>query len=146
MTKFEIISLTVASISIIISLIAVFVAGRANNINKNAFKRQGVIDLHMSWNNVNDIDINNIIGPDIVKAVNALSLTASLWNHDVIEKTILYQTYWGSYKEIYDKLNMITGLVPGLNKTGRSLLTAEITKAYRGMETADLNSVTQTNI
>ena len=53
----------------------------------------------MSWNNVNDIDVKNLIGPDIVKAVNALSLTASLWNHDVIEKTILYQTYWGSYKE-----------------------------------------------
>ncbi len=146
MTNYEILSSTIAGIAIIISLIAVFVAGKANNINKNVFKRQGVIDLHMSWNNVNDIDVKNLIGPDIVKAVNALSLTASLWNHDVIEKTILYQTYWGSYKEIYEKLNMITELVPGLNKTGRSLLTAEITKAYKGMEDVDLKSVIQTNI
>ena len=136
MTNYEILSSTIAGIAIIISLIAVFVAGKANNINKNVFKRQGVIDLHMSWNNVNDIDVKNLIGPDIVKAVNALSLTASLWNHDVIEKTILYQTYWGSYKEIYEKLN----------KTGRSLLTAEITKAYKGMEDVDLKSVIQTNI
>ena len=146
MTNYEILSSTIAGIAIIISLIAVFVAGKANNINKNVFKRQGVIDLHMSWNNVNDIDVKNLIGPDIVKAVNALSLTASLWNHDVIEKTILYQTYWGSYKEIYEKLNMITELVPGLNKTGRSLLTAEITKAYKGMEDVDLKSVIQTKI
>ena len=93
MTNYEILSSTIAGIAIIISLIAVFVAGKANNINKNVFKRQGVIDLHMSWNNVNDIDVKNLIGPDIVKAVNALSLTASLWNHDVIEKTILYQTF-----------------------------------------------------
>ena len=41
---------------------------------------------------------------------------------------------------------MITELVPGLNKTGRSLLTAEITKAYKGMEDVDLKSVIQTNI
>lgn len=142
----EITSFIIAGLSMIISLIAAYFAGRANSINKNIFKRQGVIDLHMAWQGINDIDPANLIGPDVVKAVNALSLTASLWNHDVIEKSILYQTYWGSYKDLYDKLYNLDVLVPGLKKTCKSLMTAEIKKAYRGMDEVDLKTVTQTNI
>lgn len=146
MTNFEVTTIFIALISLAVSLIAVFLSGRANSSNKKLFKRQGVIDLHMAWQGINDIDENNLIGPDIVKAVNALSLTASLWNHDVIEKNILYQTYWTSYKDLYDTLNNINELVPGHKKTCRSLMTNEITKAYEGMKNADLGTVTQTLI
>jgi hypothetical protein len=142
----EIASIIIAGLSMIISLVAAYFAVRANSINKNIFKRQGVIDLHMAWQGINDIDPDNLIGPDVVKAVNALSLTASLWNHDVIEKSILYQTYWGSYKDLYDKLYNLDVLVPGLKKTCKSLMTAEIKKAYKGMDEVDLKTVTQTNI
>lgn len=142
----EIASIIIAGLSMIISLVAAYFAGRANSINKNIFKRQGVIDLHMAWQGINDIDPDNLIGPDVVKAVNALSLTASLWNHDVIEKSILYQTYWGSFKDLYDKLYNLDVLVPGLKKTCKSLITAEIKKAYKGMDEVDLKTVTQTNI
>ncbi|MDO7173802.1 hypothetical protein [Mariniflexile sp. AS56] len=146
MTKFELITLIIASFSIAVSLIAVYLSGKANNTNKNMFRRQGVIDLHMAWQNINEIDEKNLIGPDVVKAVNALSLTASLWNHDVIEKSILYQTYWTSYKDLYDTLNNINELVPGHKKTCRSLMTNEITKAYEGMKNVNLSTVTQTII
>ncbi|QDH78740.1 hypothetical protein FKX85_06695 [Echinicola soli] len=146
MTGFEIASLFVAGISLAISLIAVFLSGKANNTNKNMFRRQGVIDLHMAWQDISEIDKDNLIGPDIVKAVNALSLTASLWNHDIIEKNILYQTYWTSYKDLYDTLININDLIPGQKKTCRSLMTAEITKAYEGMKNADLNTITQTKL
>lgn len=132
--------------ALIISLIALFLAGRANNLNIKIFKRQGVIDLHMAWHGVNDIDQNNLVGPDVINAVNALSLTASLWNHDVIDKEILYQSYWGSYKEIYDKLYNLDILVPGLKKTCKVLMTTEIRKAYRGMEDYDLKTVKQSKI
>ena len=132
--------------ALIISLIALFLAGRANNLNIKIFKRQGVIDLHMAWHGVNDIDQNNLVGPDVINAVNALSLTASLWNHDVIDKEILYQSYWGSYKEIYDKLYNLDILVPGLKKTCKVLMTAEIRKAYRGMEDYDLKTVKQSKL
>src|SRR5690606_37394384 len=146
MNKFEILSLVIASLALIISGVAVYLSGKANNTNKNMFRRQGVIDLHIAWQDINDIDENDLIGPDVVKAVNALSLTASLWNHDVIEKSILYQTYWGSYKDLYDKLYNLDELVPGLKKTCKSLMTAEIKKAYKGMDEVDLKTVTQTNI
>lgn len=107
---------------------------------------QGVIDLHMAWTDIKEIDKNNLIGPDIIRAVNAMSLTASLWNHDVIEKSILYQTYWNSYRDLYDTLNNINELVPGHKRTCRSLITNEITKAYEGMKNSDLATVTQTNL
>ena len=100
----------------------------------------------MAWQGIKEIDNKNLIGPDVVKAVNALSLTASLWNHDVIEKSILYQTYWTSYKDLYDTLININELVPGHKKTCRSLMTNEITKAYEGMKNADLKTVTQTSL
>ena len=146
MNKFEIASLVIASLALIVSGIAVYLSGAANNTNKNMFRRQGVIDLHMAWQGISEIDDSNLIGPDIVKAVNALSLTASLWNHDVIEKSILYQTYWASYKDLYDSLNSINKLVPGHKKTCRSLLTSEITKAYEGMKNVDLSLVTNSKL
>jgi hypothetical protein len=142
----ELASIIIAGLSFLVSLGAAFLAGRANSLNKNIFKRQGVIDLHMAWQNVNDIDPNNLIGPDVVKAVNALSLTASLWNHDVIEKKILYQSYWGPFKDLYDKLINLDVLVPGHKKTCRSLITTEIKKAFKGMDETDLETVTQTNL
>ncbi|SDX36215.1 hypothetical protein [Flavobacterium degerlachei] len=146
MTKFEIITIILAGLSFFISLIAVYLSGQANNTNKNIFRRQGVIDLHMAWQDISEVDKNNLIAPDIVRAVNALSLTASLWNHDVIEKSILYQTYWNSYRDLYDTLININELVPGHKKTCRSLMTNEITKAYEGMKNADLSTVTQTRL
>jgi hypothetical protein len=146
MNKFEMASLFIAALALVISGIAVFLSGKANNTNKNMFRRQGVIDLHMAWQGIKDIEENNLIGPDVVKAVNALSLTASLWNHDVIEKSILYQTYWNSYKDLHDTLSSINKLVPGHKKTCRSLITNEITKAYEGMKNIDLSIVTQTKL
>jgi len=146
MTNFEIGSIVIAGLSMLISVIAIFMAGKASNLNKGMFKRQGVIELHMAWQNVNDIDPKNLIGPDVIRAVNAMSLTASLWNHDVIEKSILYQTYWNSFRDLYDKLITLDILVPGHKKTCRSLITNEIKKAYKGMDETDLNTVTQTNL
>ena len=146
MSSYEIFSVTLAGISLLISIIAVFLSGRASIQNKNMFKRQGVIDLHMAWQGVNEIDKNNLIGPDIIKAGNALALTSALWNHDVIEKSILYQTYWEPFRTLYDQLNGIEDLIPGHKKTCKSILTIEIRKAYDGMNKFDLNSVKQTNI
>ena len=37
------------------------IAENANRTNKKMFKRQGVIDLHMAWSDIHDIDENNLI-------------------------------------------------------------------------------------
>jgi len=146
MDTFETLTIVAAGISLIISITAVYLAGHANNTNKSMFKRQGVIDLHMAWQGTNEIDSNNLIGPDVIKGINALSLTASLWNHDVIEKSILYQTYWEPYKTLFEQIYAIDKLVPGHKKTCRSLITSEVIRAYEDMKRVDLETVTQTKI
>lgn len=105
-----------------------------NEVSKQIAKRQGVIDLHEAWKGINHIDCHRQSGPEVVKSVNALALTASLWNHDVIEKVIIYQTYWDPYRELYDECTNCDKTVPGLKKSCKDLITSEITKAYEEMK------------
>lgn len=135
-----------AIVSASIAFKALDVAKEVSSDNKKMFKRQGVIELHMAWQGVNMLDMSQCITPDIVRAVNALALTASLWNHDIIEKSILYQTYWGAYKELYDSLENSTTTAPGLPKRCRDYITPDMTKAYEDMRKCDLEGVTQTKI
>lgn len=146
MTNYEMASLAVAVISILISIISIFLAGRASNLNKNMFKRQGVIDLHMAWQGMNEINKDNPITPDVIRAVNALTLTAALWNHDVMEKIILYQSYWPIYQKLYEQLDSIDKPLPGVNRSGKDYLTSEIKKAYTEMNSFDLSRVSQTKL
>lgn len=135
-----------ALISALTSIIVLFLTKNAINLNKSIFKRQGVIDLHVAWQGVNSVDPAKPITPEIVKAINALTLTASLWNHDVVEKVILYQTYWTSFQELYETFQSSDVIVPGKKKQFRQLLTPEITRAYNDMRSFDVNKFPQTYI
>ncbi|NJL58489.1 MAG: hypothetical protein HC887_01385 [Desulfobacteraceae bacterium] len=97
------------------------------------FKRQGLIELHHIWTNTSDIDLDNIVVPDVIQIVNALTLTASVWNHDVIEKEIIFQNYWTLFKEHYETLHS-DKILPGKNRKCRSFLTPDISKAYSAMK------------
>ncbi|GAN31634.1 MAG: hypothetical protein DYG83_11670 [Candidatus Brocadia sp. AMX2] len=137
-------------IGIIISVWAIRKAENSNTITnelqKNMFKKDKVIDLAMAWNGINAIDPENLITPDVVKAVNALELTASLWNHDVVAKEILHQSYWQSFRDLYDVLYHCNKIPPGLKKTCRDYITKEISKAYEEIKRYDLNQVAQTTM
>ncbi|SFR65194.1 hypothetical protein [Maribacter stanieri] len=153
MDKYDVLTIVLSFIAIAFSWYANNQAVRANTIAENAnrtnikmFKRQGVIDLHMAWSDIYDIDEDNLITPHIVKAINALSLTASLWNHDVIEKPILYQSYWMPYKKLFDQIDSIDKLVPGKQEKCKDLLSRDIKKAYSGMNNTDLSKVLTTNL
>ncbi len=117
-------------------------AKNANRTNKKMFKRQGIIDLHMAWNDIKEINPDKLITSDIVRAVNALSLTASLWNHDVIEKAVLYQSYWKNYQKLYETLVSLDKKVPGKSETCKELISSDIKKAYESMRNVDLDKVT----
>lgn len=110
------------------------IAAESNRLNIDFFKRQGVIDLHMAWRAVNEIDPNNLIGPDVNLAANALDLTSSLWNHDVMEKEILYQSYWASFRLLYETLKNCDKVVPGYTKRAKEFLSASVELAYEDMK------------
>jgi len=117
---------------------------KADKSNKEIAKRQNIIDLHAQWSNISDIDLNNIIVPDVVKAVGVLTLTASLWNHDVVLKPLIYQSYWNSYRTLYDKLYSFDQEIPGTGWTGKSLVADDITKAYYSMKNTDISKLLNT--
>lgn len=121
-------------------------AGEATATSKDIARRQGVIELHMAWQGVNNIDVANLVGPDVINAANAISLTATLWNHDVVEKAILFQSYWTPFKDFYDSLYSCNQLIPGHRKTCRDLITSDITRAYQEMKNIEINNVPQTQI
>ena len=73
---------------------------QALKLTREMFKRQGVFDLHEIWEDVSDINCEDLITDDVITAVNALNLTASLWNHDIVDKDILYDYYWSDYKQL----------------------------------------------
>ncbi len=122
----------------------------AMELTAKMFKRQHVIDLHMAWKDIKHIDPAAPVAVDVVRGVNALGLTATLWNHDIIEREILFTSYWPGFQALYDSLATCTVVLPTVNKMGKDCLTNEIKRAYNEMkvaETAALNrSVTQTTI
>lgn len=136
----------IAFAALVTSIFALVVAGRANNINISVAKRQGVIDLHFAWRDVNELDVNALIGPDVARAVRALDLTSSLWNHDVIERLILYQSYWASYQHLYETLKVCQSNVPGYDRKACQFITPEIDRAYDGMKSYALSNVKQTKV
>ena len=131
-------------VSLFLSGMALFLSGKASNMNQNMFKRQGIIDLHMAWRGTNDLNVNDIVTPDVVRGTNALDLTASLWNHDVVEKVVLYQSYWQPYKTLFEALKFSQNIAPGINKKLCDLITPEMEKAYEDMKT--FNPIIQTKI
>jgi len=106
------------------------IALESNRLNVDFFKRQGVIDLHMAWRAVNELNPDKLVGPDVNLAANALDLTASLWNHDVMEKEILYQSYWDSYRLLFETLKGCDKLVPGYKKKACDFITPAVELAY----------------
>ena len=99
----------------------------------NLFQRQGIIDLHLVWQGVNQIDPVNPITPDVIKAVGAMELTSALWNHDVVAKIVIYQSYWEVFKELYETILSSSATLPGMSRSLRSCITAPVSTAYLSM-------------
>lgn len=142
----DVYALTMSILALVMSIVSGFIAIKSNVQNKKFFLRQGVIELHMAWRDMNDLNVHYLVTADVVRAVNALNLTASLWNHDVMEKNIIHQSYWDSFQVLYDQINSIHNVVPGLKKTGPKLLSPDIRIAYEQMQKFELKKVKQTKI
>ncbi|EKT4105616.1 hypothetical protein [Stenotrophomonas maltophilia] len=146
MTNFELLSISISAFALLVSLGSMFVAGRASSSNVKMLKRTGVIELYAAWQGVSSIDRNAPVSVDAVKAANAIALTASLWNHDIIEKAVLHQMYWEPYRDIYDSLYSIVHVLPGQTKTGKAMITDDMTRAYRDMDAFSGQAVITTKV
>ena len=122
--------------------------GRSTGLDvaKEIARRQGVIDRWRAWSDVNDIHPTAPLGPDVLKALNALSLTAALWNHDVIAKDILMEMYCKDFSVLYDKIAHLHERVPGFERPPRAFLTPDINATHRDMHKCSLDGVSRTTL
>jgi len=107
------------------------VSEKANHIQLELAKRNSVIELHHAWNDVNSI---NRFQPDLINlknALNALSLTASLINHDVMKIEIIYDQYWLSFKELYKSISEMNEKIHLITYVPNERLTKDIKMAYK---------------
>ena len=72
--------------------------------------------LEQSWSGVNYIDCDNLVGPDVNRAANALSMTAQYWRKGFLDKRLIAEQYGKVFVEIYEELNRCDMQVPGYNK------------------------------
>jgi hypothetical protein len=112
------------------------IAEQANNLARRAQQGDKVVEFWTAWQSVNDVDLTDetrLILPDIARALNALTLTADLWNSDMIDKRIICESYWGTFKGLCEKFLHCSIKIKG--REGFEYITPQIKKAYDEMET-----------
>ena len=160
MTEYEKYSLIISVIALLLSAVAFFLSYKSNRIATDANKinvkaietdvkiaqRQNVINLSSAWRGTSLLS-EPIIIPDLVSAVNALSETATGWNHDIVDKVIIDQMYYNSFCRVYDFIqSKREEFIPSLSTNYRALLTEDIQRAYHDMKQFHLSQVVQTKI
>lgn len=140
-------------VSAIIAAFAAFFAYRMLKLNErvieqsaNISRRQGVIDLHHTWSDIKKIEFDKSTRESIAKAKGALSLTATLWLHDIIEKEILRQNYWESFDALFQIFNNYDQVIEGFNRTGKQMLTNEIKRAHNEMNAMTISQANTSTI
>lgn len=93
--------------------------------------------LHESWNGVNEVDCKTLVGPDVVKASRAMSITATSWLSGLVDKEIIIRNHLDDYETLYTELTACGKVVPGFErtgKTGKDFVTREMKKALDEMQ------------
>lgn len=96
-----------------------------------------VFELHESWDGVNEIDCGNLIGPDVTKAVRAMTITATSWLNNLVEKEIIMQNHFEDYETLYKELTTCDKIVPGFERKKlkcKDVISSEMMKAYTEMK------------
>lgn len=120
--------------NVALALVATLLSIYAIVEGKRTARRSGFIELHGAWDGVNELNAEHLIGPDVAAATRALSVTAIAWNHGLIDKRILHQSYWADYQQLYGVLAASNEDVPGYRRAGREFLNEGMRNAYREME------------
>jgi len=136
-----------SGVSAVVAVIAAALSRRSYRVMEAIAKRQATFSLDTSWHDVNELDQNALIGPDVRRAVNALEMTAMVWNHDIVEKQIIRQLYWVSFQKLYDVLVHCKANVPGYDRPPSEFISPEAREAFRSMkEFASKSNPTTTTI
>ena len=96
-----------------------------------------IFELHSSWDGINEIDCEELIGPDVTNAVRALTITATAWIDGLVEKKIIVQNHFDDYELVFNVMKDCDMVVPGFEKRGvkcPDLLSDDIRDCYNRMK------------
>jgi hypothetical protein len=84
-------------------------------------QRQLLVPLWDYISNLSEINQNDPITTDVVKAIQTMELIAVCCEGEMIDKQVIIRTFMHDFIKLYNSIDLC-GQVKGLNKTGRELL------------------------
>ena len=132
--KIMIVFLVLTFIALIVLVVAYFFRGKNNRDNDRS---EHVFKLHDSWNGINEIDCESLIGPDVTNAVRAMTITASSWFNKLVDREIIIQNHFEDFETLYSELISCNKVVPGFERKGlkcKDFISKEMEKAYSEMK------------
>jgi|APLak6261690433_1056193.scaffolds.fasta_scaffold14276_2 hypothetical protein len=84
-------------------------------------QRQLLVPLWSYMSNLDAIDPQNPITPNIIKVLNTLELVAACCEGGMIDEKVIKRTFSHDFMTLYDSIESCTK-IPGLSKTGKELL------------------------
>jgi len=82
----------------------------------NSSGHEHVFKLHESWEGVNEIDCDQLIGPDVTKATRSMTITASSWLNGLVDKAVIIQNHFDDYETLILEMEKCEKVVPGYEK------------------------------
>jgi hypothetical protein len=121
------------SAAAIIAAIAIYQTVRLHRKQMLLTQRQLLIPLWEQLQGLNDIDPNEPVWTDVVKAVNILELIAVSWEGQLIDENIIRRMYSLLFIEFYQKIEECKNPPPSIEKDGRQMLLASpaVIKLYQ---------------
>lgn len=107
--------------SVLATLVGIRVSWQVWRGQRLLSQRQLILPLWTHMSSLNEINPNQPITPDIVKAVNTLELVALCCEGDMVDTRVIKRTFATEYLKLYNQIEGCSD-VPGLNKTGKNLL------------------------
>lgn len=105
----------------------------SNKFIKNVAKNK-MFELAAEWKNLSEIDPNNIVVPDLVKGIQAMKLTASAWNENIVDKNVIKANHFDDYETLYLQISGSDNLVPGYtSKKLSNFIDKNLQKTYLEM-------------
>ena len=96
-----------------------------------------IFDLHKNWEGVNEVDSEKLVGPDVVSAARALTITARAWLDDLVDKDTIIASHFDDFEILILAMRDCEKVVPGFEKKGmkcKDFITDDMRKVYSQMK------------
>ena len=91
------------------------------------------MELREVWQGVFRIGQLKPITPHVIKALDALAVTARRWNEDGPQRALIVSHHMGDYIEVYESIKACKEFAPGTEEKVKETVTPDMRRAYIGM-------------